>query len=487
MRRLLAALLLVCATAHAHVGAADVFYEGEAGPYRLFVTVQPPEVIPGVANVQIRQAGILAGQSPSRSTSARSARLADGARPGVSRLRVMPLPLTGEAANRPPTPDELRRSDEDPQLFTGALWLMEAGSWQVRVLVDGDAGADTLAVPVAALPKRTRPMQRGLAILLAALLALLALGAVSIVGAAARESTLAPGDAPGRAHRRRAQVAMAAAVLAVAGVLAFGNAWWSDEARAYAGYTYKPLALEPRLDGGALVLVVRDPGWLDRRVDDWVPDHGHLVHLFVVSSSLDRIWHLHPTATGPATFTQALPSMPAGRYRLFADLVHRSGLAETATGELELPSIEGAPLSGDDAAMVEPVDGARIVWDREELVAGRATTFRFHVEDAAGRPLAELEPYMGMLGHAAFIKCDFSVFAHVHPSGSIPMASLAVARGTVDDPHAGHHPDATASSVSFPFGLPSEGDYRIFVQLKRHGRVETAAFDAKVQSSTSSR
>jgi hypothetical protein len=35
--------------------------------------------------------------------------------------------------------------------------------------------------------------------------------------------------------------------------------------------------------------------------------------------------------------------------------------------------------------------------------------------------------------------------------------------------------------VSVPYGFPQSGEYRIFVQIKRSGRVETGAFDARVQ------
>jgi hypothetical protein len=35
--------------------------------------------------------------------------------------------------------------------------------------------------------------------------------------------------------------------------------------------------------------------------------------------------------------------------------------------------------------------------------------------------------------------------------------------------------------VRFPYGFPRTGDYRIFVQIKRGGRVETGVFDAHVQ------
>ncbi len=53
-RCLLPWVLLVALPAAAHVGSPDVFYEGDAGPYHLFVTVRVPQVVPGVAEVEIR-------------------------------------------------------------------------------------------------------------------------------------------------------------------------------------------------------------------------------------------------------------------------------------------------------------------------------------------------------------------------------------------------------------------------------------------------
>jgi hypothetical protein len=44
-----------------------------------------------------------------------------------------------------------------------------------------------------------------------------------------------------------------------------------------------------------------------------------------------------------------------------------------------------------------------------------------------------------------------------------------------------HRGGGLPAVVSFPFGLPERGDYRIFVQVKRDGRIDTGAFDARVE------
>jgi len=81
----------------AHVGSPDVYFEGDAGPYHLFVTVRVPQVIPGVAEIQI-----LCATSDVRA------------------IQIVPMRLSGAGSNFPPTPDLADQSKEDPKFFTGA-------------------------------------------------------------------------------------------------------------------------------------------------------------------------------------------------------------------------------------------------------------------------------------------------------------------------------------------------------------------------------
>ena len=472
-----AALLAIALVApvSGHVGSPDVFLEGHAGAYRLLVTVRPPAAIPGVADVEVLTTS-----------------------DDVRDVRIVPLPLGGAGAKFAPVPDRAVRSSDDPKLFTGHLWLMGAGAWQVRVTVNGDRGEGTLSVPVPALPQTTLAMPAAMRAILFVFMLLLGGGFVAIVSAMARESRLGAGEALDPRSKLRGRIAGAIAAVIVGVVILLGNMWWGVEASAYARYVFKPLVLAPAVsEENRLRLTLSDPGWIAaRRLEDFIPDHGHLMHLFVLSPNLDRLWHLHPDEAQTGTFEQRLPAMPAGRYSLFADLVHGTGLPETLTAELDTPVIAGTALAGDDSRW-SASDGSlprrsaeaagseggstNIVWQRDNqpLATKRLTMFTFEVQDLQGQPVNDLELYMGMPGHAIFVRRDLKVFAHVHPAGSAPMAALDLAMPS-NTSHQ-QHMTTPPATVSFPYGFPEPGQYRIFVQVKRAGVIITGAFDADVK------
>jgi hypothetical protein len=492
--------------AHAHVGSPDIVHEGSAGPYRVLVSVVPPEVIPGVAEVEV-----------------------DSLDSDVRGVWLVPMPLQGDGARFAPTPDDARPIAGTAS-YVGRLWMMSAGSWQVRVTASGARGQGELVVPVPALPRRTAGMQTSLGVVLSALLLFLGCGLVSIVGASVAEAQLPYGKRPAPWQIRRSRIARVIAAVVVALAAWGGNAWWNAEAQAYDRYVYKPIGMTATVEKGALSLELLNPGWLStRRLDDLVPDHDHLMHLYMIRvPEMDRVYHLHPTPRESGDrFTHPLPpDLLAGRYQLYADVVHATGLPETAVAEVDLPSVTGPPYPDpDDAGASAPpisktdradlartssplTDGTMFfVHDAAPLRADRVEHLVFRVDDARGQPAKDLELYMGMQGHAAILRHDHSTFAHIHPSGSVPMAALAVAAWGADpglrkvpEQHdmASMHsmpdmPDmpqmkedaALPSVVSFPYRFPGPGAYRIFVQVKRGGRIETGAFDANVHESAS--
>lgn len=481
IRALVFALLSMTSCALAHVGSPDVFYEGDAGPYHLLVTVRPPAMIPGVASVEIR----------STSGSARA-------------IQIFPIYITGKESGFPPTPDRMQALSGDPQTFRGRVWLMASGSWEIRAEVDGTQGKGELALPVAAFARRTLPMQKALGALLFGLMLFLSFGIVFIAGAATREGQLEPGASVLAANRRRGRIAMLVTTVIVLGMLALGNWWWSVDAADLSNrMLYKAPPLSASLDNGNhLTLRMGDSNWHSIRKASWsmrlVPDHGHVMHLFLLRlPTLDRFYHLHPEQVQEGIFEQNLPSLPAGHYQIFADVVRESGFPDTMVSEMDLPEVSGKPMIGDDSGVdaagftvgsppleIAPLsDGGRMVWEREASPpsVGRLGWFRFRIEDSKGQPVTDGEPYMGMAGHAVFVRSDQSVFAHVHPAGSVPMAALAIVhKDTASHDHAMAHGTVMPSEVSFPYGFPRAGDYRIFVQVKRGGRVETGVFDTRV-------
>ena len=475
--------LIAAPAAHAHLGSKDVFEQISVGPYTLFITIRPPTVIPGVATVEVRATGA-----------------------AITTLKITPLPLTGEASKHPPTADTLKRSDADPNFYIGGVWMMASGSWQVRFEIDGAGEHQVTSVPVPAVALATLKMQRNLGIPLALLGVFLVVSMGGVVAAAFREARLKPGARPTPTLRRRGLIAMTASLIVMALVVYGGAKWWNVEAASYADDVYRPMTMQPQLSGNQLDLEVK-PFVLgtgrDRRTrsnSDFLPDHGHLMHLYAIREpQMDAVFHLHPELVSAGDFRMALPTMPAGTYRLYGDIVHASGFPETLVTTVDIPIKVPAricaglcPGLGTDDASAHPApisagplgssyklpDGYTMVWDKPAaLTATTAYSLHFQLLAPDGTLAKDMQPYMGMTGHAAFIKDDGTVFAHTHPEGSAAMAALDIANGPMNGITSG----PTPPEVDFPYGFPTPGSYRLIIQMKHGGTIETGVFDATVQ------
>jgi hypothetical protein len=243
-------------------------------------------------------------------------------------------------------------------------------------------------------------------------------------------------------------------------------------------------------------------------------DHGKLLHLFLIRrGSRDVFAHLHPVRTGGKEFAVTLPPLPGGDYDVFCDLtLSNSALSSTATATVHLDDAPSATIPagesradpddswaiGTPAGDVYRLDGGlEVTWrPHPPLQARRDASLDFEIRDAAGNAIP-LEPYMGMLSHAAVLREDGRVFAHLHPSGNYSMAaqsyfqnkvqretSARAASDATEPDHAkmGHtmsNPSA-ASSISIPYEFPIPGRYRLWLQFKTGDSVRTAVFDADV-------
>ncbi len=187
---------------------------------------------------------------------------------------------------------------------------------------------------------------------------------------------------------------------------------------------------------------------------------------------------------------------------------------------------DGIVICGKPGVKTSLPDGSTAIWEHaanESIVSGKLYELSFNILDENGKP-AILDPYLGMMGHAVVMKYDGSVYIHLHPVGSYSMASQqtmlnrfeketgpvnwskltrptifmdsidrVVAQlesmseedrnktlmGNMQHEVDAEHPEHTV--VTFPYAFPSPGNYRIWIQMKRNGKILNSAFDAVVE------
>jgi len=481
----LAGVVCIALVVSAHVGSPDVFFTGRAGPYDVRVIIRPPEVVPGIARVTVHVPAEV------RSVSIR--------------------PVFWRAGSKgAPSADATRRLEGDAQTFDGSLWLMARGAYTVDVIVSGTRGTANVLVPVASVATGRLAIGPALGVTLILLAALLCAGLVTIVYKAAGESLVEPSDALDATRRRRARRVAALSVPIVALGVFGGARWWGAVDRDYERTMYRPGPLRLSLSGDSLRVQATDTLWQSpSRPSALIRDHGKLMHLFLVRAEDARVFvHLHPQPADTSVipeFATKLPPLPAGTYRVYGDVVHETGFERTLVGSLALQSAaagrQDAASDPDDAWFVGDAsrekttrlaDGSSMelrIIPNGLIQAGREETIRVIVRGPDGK-LAALQPYLGMMAHGVVTRLDGAVYVHLHPMGTITAAAqdafLARDRGDTNsagrlqlDDHTSHDtttPAAPGPVIEFPYAFPKAGSYRLFVQVKRDGRVLTGAY-----------
>jgi hypothetical protein len=416
-------LLSACA-AWAHVGSPTVFFQGFAGPYPIRVTIEPPGVVPGLAQIHVV---VTSGNA--------------------TRVTVRPV-RWDVGVKGSPSPDTAVLVPGETNMFTAHLWLMASGAYSVFVDVSGPAGEGTAIVPLNSVATQRLVMTSGMSLLFLGAGIFVVVLLITVVGAAAREGRLSPGEETSALRRRRGWIASGIATAIIATALFLGNKWWDAVDKDYRfRRLYNPQVIRTELNtntAGHQELVLRFSPI--SRIDSTplIPDHGRLMHLFLIREPDGGVFaHLHPRrkpeeVKDESVFTARLPDLPAGEYELYADITHDSGLTQTLTNTLNIPASVGGPgrteplAETDDAiSLAAPTETSRVTFpegfrmDRDfadTLSVNQETNLVFHLTTESGGQAA-LEPYLGMYGHLIIENSDGTVFNHLHPLGSVSMVS----------------------------------------------------------------
>lgn len=536
-------LLAVCLTAKAHVGSAGVQMQGQAGPYKVLVSIEPPDVIPGTAKITVF--------------------VENG-----NAKKVLARPIFFYSGDKgAPSPDELTQVAGQTGQFQGVVWLMESGSSGAQIQIEGDQGKGELVVPIAAVSTAERDMPKNLGIGLSILGVLLFLLMITTIGASVSDGILRPGETLTHVQRRKRWVNMGIATVICSLILYGGSSWWDSWAAEYKQWLYKPIkgsaAIVKANDQRVFQLKIDTTGWNAQRrgsmLSTLIPDHGKLMHTFLVRTpGLDAFAHIHPERKDSTTFEAFLPKLPAGKYLAYSDIVQRSGFAETIVDTIDIPEQRDAKAllvtaEEDTYVVTDPInapgnvpldenvvicgkpgtktvfkDGSYAVWEgmpNKALDAGKPyqLTFEFFNPDGSA---CYPEPYLGMTGHVAVVRTDGSVYIHLHPTGTFAMAAeqtfkdrMADTATTAKAPAPAMFRDSVdrylaklkampmeerevflmtemgmydikdgamtgmdhGNRISFPYSFPKAGRYRIFLQLKRNAKVLTGAYDVTVK------
>jgi len=259
-----------------------------------------------------------------------------------------------------------------------------------------------------------------------------------------------------------------------------------------------------------LTIRVRDP--LGKPIERFAVQHEKLMHLIVVSEDLGTFAHLHPEYVGPGRFT-VTARLPAGKYTAFVDYLPEGGSAQVAAQMLQSGQAVSATAPPQPDRALSKTFGdlnVTLLLDPKSITPGKATPIAFAFKDAQGRPVADLQPYLGAMGHLVVIRHSSPLSAadylHAHPEEHTPKEhspgsgktaamdhahhEMARATGGSHDhgamskakmpPHASHPMPNPGSGqpgrVTFETTFPGPGVYRIWGQFMRNGQLITADY-----------
>ena len=194
-------------------------------------------------------------------------------------------------------------------------------------------------------------------------------------------------------------------------------------------------------------------------VTAYTTSHDKDLHLIVVRRDLSGFQHLHPSRAADGTWSVPLAVAAPGQYRVFADF-QPAGRPDGLTLGADVPApgdYQPRPLP--PAANTATVDGYTVTL-AGVLQPGASSRLTLTVSKD-GKPVTDLQPYLGAYGHLVALREGDLAYLHVHPDGN---------------PGDGRTP--AGPGITFHADVPSTGAYGLYLDFRHAGKVRTAEFTA---------
>jgi len=203
--------------------------------------------------------------------------------------------------------------------------------------------------------------------------------------------------------------------------------------------------------------------------------HEKPMHLLVVSSDLSEFNHLHPEPQGDGTLKVSHTFPHGGSYKLYVDFTPPGSNQAVDSYDLTVGGKE-RPREAlvADASPAKTVESLSVTMSSDKPVrAGEDVLLNFAVSDAqSGKPVTDLQPYLGAMAHFVIISEDTTEFIHAHPMGAeeMDMGAKTMKAG------GGASPKNVKPTVTAHTKFTRSGLYKIWAQFQRGGRVITVPF-----------
>ncbi|BCK53237.1 hypothetical protein [Nocardia wallacei] len=218
------------------------------------------------------------------------------------------------------------------------------------------------------------------------------------------------------------------------------------------GYTLTEIAA-PGTPNEPGVLRFRIVGEDGAPVTAYTPLHEKDLHLIVVRSDARQFRHVHPARAADGTWSIDWKWAEPGTYRVFTDFSPAGGPDLTLSRTVTVAG-EGADRPLPPPARTADVDGYHVTLGGDLTTAGGALHFTVTRD---GKPVTDLQPYLGAYGHLVALRASDLSYLHVHPQGEVGRTPAG--------------PD-----VAFHAQAPSAGAYRLYLDFQHDGAVHTAEF-----------